>query len=75
MQWWSRVVFGNVIHSLKEEKDQLPKAEQMPIQCGSMAKVQHLKVEINGLLIREEKKWKQRSRVLDISKVEPMLSG
>lgn len=55
-------MFGNVICSLKEKKDQLPKAKQMAIQGSSMAKVQRLKFEINGLLIKEEKMWKQRSR-------------
>lgn len=55
-------MFGNVICSLKEKKDQLPKAKQMAIRGSSMAKVQRLKFEINGLLIKEEKMWKQRSR-------------
>ena len=34
----------------------------MAIWGSSMAKVQRLKFEINGLLIKEEKMWKQRSR-------------
>ena len=34
----------------------------MAIRGSSMAKVQRLKFEINGLLIKEEKMWKQRSR-------------
>ena len=55
-------MFGNVICSLKEKKDQLPKAKQMAIRGSSMAKVQRLKFEINGLLIKEEKMWKKRSR-------------
>ena len=55
-------MFGNVICSLKEKKDQLPKAKQMAIRGSSMAKVQCLKFEINGLLMKEEKMWKQRSR-------------
>ena len=62
LQQWSSVVFGNVICSLKEKKDQLPKAKQMAIRGSSMAKVQRLKFEINGLLIKEEKMWKKRSR-------------
>lgn len=55
-------MFDNVIRSMKEKNDQLPKAEQMAIRGGSMAKVQRLKFEINGLLIWEEKTWKQRPR-------------
>ena len=56
----------------------------MAIRGSSMAKVQRLKFEINGLLIKEEKMWKKGPehngdmkgiKILDISKVKPMLSG
>lgn len=45
-------------------KNQLKQAEERAIQGGSMDKVRKLKWEIKGLLIKEEKMWKQRSRTL-----------
>ncbi|KAK9984667.1 hypothetical protein SO802_034192 [Lithocarpus litseifolius] len=61
---WSWLNFGNITRSLKEKKEQLRKAEEVAIKGGSMDKVCKLKWEINGLLIKEEKMWKQRSRAL-----------
>ena len=76
-------MFGNVIYSLKEKKDQLPKAKQMAIRGSRMAKVQHLKFEINGLLKKKRcgNKGPEHNgdmkgiKILDISKAKPMLSG
>lgn len=39
----------------KEKKDQLRSAKEAAIKRGSMARVQKLKKEINGLLVKEEK--------------------
>ena len=56
LKWWSR--------ALKEKKELLKKAEDAAIQGGSLVKVQRLKKEINDLLVKEEKLWRQRSRAL-----------
>lgn len=31
LQWWSRMVFGNIIRSLKDKKEKLRKAEDLEI--------------------------------------------
>lgn len=56
--------FGNVLRKLKETKEQLRIAEERAIRGGSMDRVFRLKRKINGLLIKEEKMWKQCSRTL-----------
>ena len=61
---WSWLNFGNITPTLKEKKEQLRRAWEMAIRGGSMDGVHRLKWEINGLLIKDEKMWKQRSRVL-----------
>ena len=65
---WSWVAFGNITRALKEKKDQLRRVEELAIQGGSMDRVRRLKLEINRLLIKEEKMWKQRSRALWLHK-------
>ena len=61
---WSQLSFGNITWLLKEKKEQLRKAEELAIRGGLVGKVSQLKWGINGLLIKEEKKWRQRSRTL-----------
>ena len=55
---------GNITRLLKEKKEFLKKAEEVAIVDGSMNRVLRLKKEINDLLSKEEKMWKQRSRAL-----------
>ena len=55
---------GNITRLLKEKKELLKKVEEVAIAGGSMNRVLRLKKEINDLLSREEKMWKQRSRAL-----------
>lgn len=55
---WSWVAFGNITRALKEKKDQLRGVKELAIQGGLMDQVRRLKLEINGLLIKEEKMWK-----------------
>ena len=52
---------GNITRLLKEKKELLKKAEEVATVGGSMNRVLRLKKEINDLLSREEKMWKQRS--------------
>ena len=68
LKQWSRTSFGNITRALKEKKQQLRQAEQRAIREGTMETVNWLKWEINGLLIKEEKMWKQRSRALWLQK-------
>ena len=55
---------GNITRLLKEKKELLKKVEEVAIAGGSMNRVLRLKKEINDLLLKEEKMWKQRSRAL-----------
>ncbi|XP_075650090.1 uncharacterized protein LOC142620636 [Castanea sativa] len=64
LKQWSHVSFGSINRSLKEKKQQQRQVEHRAIRGGTMEAVHRLKWEINGLLIKEEKMWKQRSRAL-----------
>ena len=64
MIWWSRDAFGNVTKQLKEKKEKLRREEEAAIRGGTVEGVLKLKREISGLLVKEEKMWKQRSRAL-----------
>ena len=64
LKWWSRMEIGNVTKLLKDKKVALRKAEEEAIAGGSIYRVNRLKREINDLLSKEEKMWKQRSRAL-----------
>ena len=59
---WSRQHFGNVTRQLAEKRQQLMDAETNALQGGSMDRVKLLKSEINFLLDKEERMWRQRSR-------------
>ena len=64
LKWWSRMAIGNITNLLKEKKAALCKAEEEAIAGRSINWVTRLKREINDLLSKEEKMWKQRSRAL-----------
>ena len=64
LKWWSCVAIGNITWLLKEKKLLLRMAEDAATTRGSMNQVLRLKREINDLLSKEEKMWKQQSRAL-----------
>ena len=68
LKWWSRLVIGNITRLLKEKKLLLRKAEDAATIGRSMNWVLSLKREINDLLSKEEKMWKQRSQTLWLHK-------
>ena len=59
LKWWSHVAIGNITRLLKEKKLLLRKAEDAATAGGPMNQVLRLKREINDLLSKEEKMWKQ----------------
>uniref|UniRef100_A0A2N9FH09 Reverse transcriptase domain-containing protein n=1 Tax=Fagus sylvatica TaxID=28930 RepID=A0A2N9FH09_FAGSY len=59
---WSKQHFGNVTRQLAEKRQQLLDAEANAIQGGSLDSLKRLKSEINFLLEKEERMWRQRSR-------------
>ena len=67
LKWWSRVAIGNITQQLKDKKkkkEKLRKVEDAAISGKSMGRVFRLKREINDLLSKEEKMWRQRSHVM-----------
>uniref|UniRef100_A0A2N9HDU2 Reverse transcriptase domain-containing protein n=1 Tax=Fagus sylvatica TaxID=28930 RepID=A0A2N9HDU2_FAGSY len=64
---WSRRSFGSVTRQLREKKQELAKAEEKAIKGGSLDRIRKLKAEVNFLLEREERLWRQRSRVMWLS--------
>ncbi|XP_023904265.1 uncharacterized protein LOC112016019 [Quercus suber] len=59
---WSRSNFGNIRHELVKKRKELARAEQQAVRSGNSFQVVHLKKEINTLMGREERMWRQRSR-------------
>jgi hypothetical protein len=64
---WSRRSFGSVTRQLREKTQELAKAEEEAIKGGSLDRIRKLKDEVNFLLEREERLWRQRSRVMWLS--------
>jgi hypothetical protein len=59
---WSKVQFGNVTRQLKEKKDQRKQAEEDSIMGHGHDTEISLQKEVQALLVKEEKMWRQRSR-------------
>uniref|UniRef100_A0A2N9G161 Reverse transcriptase domain-containing protein n=1 Tax=Fagus sylvatica TaxID=28930 RepID=A0A2N9G161_FAGSY len=62
LKQWSRVQFGNVTQKLKEKTDQLHQAEERSVLGYGHDLVISIRKEVQELLNREEKMWRQRSR-------------
>ena len=59
---WSKTQFGNIIRQLKEKTEQLKRAEEESMMGQGHDTVISLRREVQALLVKEEKMWKQRSR-------------
>ena len=59
---WSRAQFGNITKLLKEKTEQLRQAEADSTLSFGHDLVISIRREVNELLLKEEKMWKQRSR-------------
>lgn len=60
---WSRNNFGNIRNELIKKRKNLAWAEQQAVRTGNSSRVIHLKKEINSLMGKEERMWRQRARV------------
>ena len=58
---WSRRMFGNISKQLVEKRKLLKSAELKAIRGGNMNTVKSLRMEVNALLDKEERLWRQRS--------------
>ena len=61
---WSRKSFGSVRKELEKKKRQLKEAEQRAVRTGDSRCMRWLEGEVNILLDKEAKMWRQRSKVL-----------
>ena len=62
LKTWSRDHFGNVKRQIAKKKEALWKAEEATMNGGSYDLVVSLKRELNILLDKESRMWKQRAR-------------
>ena len=61
---WSRKSFGNVRKELERKKKQLKEAEKRAIRTGDSRHMKWLEGEVNVLLDKEAKMWRQRFKVM-----------
>ena len=62
---WSKRCFGSVQKELeKKKREQLKEAEQRVVRIGDSSRMKILEGEVNILLDKEAKMWRQRSKVL-----------
>lgn len=59
---WSREHFGNIKNQIKKKKEELWKAELCAANGGNYDLVVSLKSELNVLLEKESRMWRQRAR-------------
>ena len=61
---WSRNNFGNIRRELDKKRKELAQADRVAVQGGGSDKLWVLKKEVNALMDKEERLWRQRSRTL-----------
>ena len=61
---WNREHFGNVRKELEKKRVALKKAEEVAMRKGVNFKVRMLKQEITNLMVKENRMWLQRAKVL-----------
>jgi len=61
---WSKDSFGNVRKQLKKKRRDLMREEKVVLQGGNSSRLIELKKEINSLMGKEERMWRQRSCTL-----------
>ena len=60
---WSRKSFGNIKKQIERVKQKIQQAETLAIQDREHVNINGLRRELNSLLGKEEKMWRQRSRI------------
>ena len=59
LTWWNHNVFGNVRRELNQKKKLLIEEENLAMRSGDNTRVRAWKLEINSLVDRETRMWKQ----------------
>ena len=65
---WSKDHFGSVKRQIAKTKELLWKAEEEAAKGGNYGNVTHLRKELNILLDKESRMWRQRARVQWVAK-------
>ena len=61
---WSKECFGNIRNELAKKRKELARVERQALQGGCAIRLVAIKNEINSLMEKEERMWRQRSRSL-----------
>ena len=64
LTWWSQECFRNVRKELQKKRKELARAEKLALQTGNSLWVVQIQKEINVLMRKEERMWRQRSWTL-----------
>ena len=64
LTWWSQECFGNVRKELQKKRKELARAEELALQTRNSLWVVQIQKEINVLMGKEERMWRQRSWTL-----------
>ena len=63
LTWWSKRNFGSLCKELERKIKLLAKIEKHAARTGHTGRLRQLEFDINSLMDKEAKMWKQRSRV------------
>ena len=63
LSWWSKRNFGCVCKELERKRKLLTKVEKHAARTGDTSRLRQLEFDINSLMDKEVKMWKQRSKV------------
>ena len=61
---WSKECFGNIRNELAKKRRELARVKRQALQGGCAIRLVAIKNEINSLMEKEERMWRQRSRSL-----------
>ena len=59
---WSKECFGNIRNELAKKRRELARVERQALQGGCAIRLVEIKNEINSLMDKEERMWRQRSK-------------
>ena len=61
---WSKECFGNIRNELTKKRKELARVERQALQGGCAVRLVEIKKEIDSLMDKEERMWRQKSRSL-----------
>lgn len=57
LKWWSKRCFGNITWEVVEKRKRIRAAEDSVLQGNNVELLVKLKIELAGLLMKEEQMW------------------